>query len=192
MKKILVIDNHDSFVYNIVQLLREAECAPQFDVVKNDEVIMENLDGYDGLLLSPGPGIPSEAGKMMEAILHCWRTKAILGICLGHQAIAEAFGGSLLQLTTPFHGHRSFLRISDDGDPVLHGIPQPAEVGRYHSWVVDPETLPDCLCVSSTDEDGNIMSLRHRKLPVFGVQFHPESYISNCGAAIIANWLSII
>lgn len=189
MKKILVIDNYDSFVFNIVQLLREASEAPEFTVVRNDRIDFSVLGNYSGIILSPGPGLPSEAGDLLRLIDVCKNTHPILGICLGHQAIAESFGASLFNLPVPLHGHRSRLYQVDGGDLLLSGLLQPIVVGRYHSWVVNPVTLPPELVVSSVDEQGNIMSFYHCELPVYGLQFHPESYISDCGRGIMRNWL---
>lgn len=189
MKKILVIDNYDSFVFNIVQLLKEAENAPEFDVVRNDRIDFSCLGQYEGLLFSPGPGLPVEAGDLLSLIEKCARSHSMLGICLGHQAIAEAFGGSLLHLSAPLHGHCSILPAKDVCDPLLYGAAEPVRVGRYHSWVVNPAGFPDCLEVTSRDEEGHIMSLKHRDLRIFGVQYHPESYMSSCGRILIDNWL---
>lgn len=190
--KILVIDNYDSFVYNIVQLLRETSRTVNFDVTFNDQIDFDKLPEYNGLLLSPGPGIPSEAGNLLPLIRHCRQTHSILGICLGLQAIAESFGARLKHLDSPLHGHISRLRIADKHDPLTGDLPQPVVVGRYHSWVVDEASLPDCLQVGSYDEDGNIMSLYHKNLPIYGLQFHPESYMSNCGIGILEHWIDRI
>lgn len=192
MKKILVIDNYDSFVYNIIQLLREAPEAPQFDIAYNNRLDFSRLKEYGGLLISPGPGMPSEAGDLKKVIKMCSHTHSILGICLGHQAIAEVFGATLLNLPSPFHGHRSVLAQVGKGDLLLRGLKEPAIVGRYHSWVINPEGFPEELEVTSIDEHGNIMSFNHRHLPIFGVQYHPESYMSNCGNILISNWLQSI
>ena len=188
MKRILVIDNNDSFVYNAVQLLREA--VADVTVRRSCCVELETLADYDGVVLSPGPGLPSESEGLMASIEAVVRErKPVLGICLGHQALAEHFGARLLNMEAPLHGHPSQLTVVDRKDPMLQNLPEPAIVGRYHSWVVDPATMPDVLLVSSYDEQGNIMSFYHREFPVYGVQFHPESYISNCGGQIIRNWL---
>lgn len=192
MKKILVIDNYDSFVFNIVQLLREAPEAPLFDIVHNDSIDFTRLEEYGGLLLSPGPGVPSEAGELECLIRRCSYSHSILGICLGHQAIAEVFGAGLLNLPFPLHGHHSVLTQVGEGDPLLRGLEMPAVVGRYHSWVVNPDGFPKDLQVTSVDESGNIMSLKHCNLPIFGVQYHPESYMSNCGNVLISNWLNTV
>lgn len=190
MKKLLVIDNYDSFVYNAVQLLREAACPVRVEVRLNDRIEPAMSAACDGVLLSPGPGLPAEAGRLREAIREIVRMRIpVLGICLGHQALAEAFGARLEQLPAPLHGHPSALRITDPDDILLRGLTAPAVVGRYHSWVVAPGSLPPELAVSSLDEQGHVMSFYHRTLPVHGVQFHPESYISDCGRRIIHNWL---
>jgi len=192
MKKILVIDNYDSFVFNIVQLLREAPEAPQFDIVHNDCIDFSKLEEYGGLLLSPGPGVPSEAGELNSLIKKCVYSHSMLGICLGHQAIAEVFGTGLLNMPFPLHGHHSVLTQVGEGDPLLYGMEGQVVVGRYHSWVVNSEDFPQDLQVTSVDEAGNIMSLKHRQLPIFGVQYHPESYMSNCGKCLISNWLNTV
>lgn len=191
MKRILVIDNNDSFVYNAVQLLREAKA--RVEVRRSDSLEGVLLSEYDGVLLSPGPGLPSEAEGLMAGIEAVEKAGvSVLGICLGHQALAQHFGARLLNMEAPLHGHASRLSIVDRQDPLLRGLAEPSLVGRYHSWVVDPASLPAELSVSSYDEQGNIMSLRHRSRPVYGVQFHPESCISNCGGQIIRNWLDTL
>ena len=179
IKNILVIDNHDSFVYNLVQILRENEHC-QFDIVYN----------YDKILLSPGPGIPAEAGELLTLIEHCKTTHDILGVCLGHQAIAESFGASLQQLPHPKHGHESPLTIVDPTDILYHDLTYPVQVGRYHSWIVNPHTLPPCLRISALDEEGHIMSFYHTTLPIRGVQYHPESIITRQGRKMINNWVN--
>ncbi len=189
MKKILIIDNYDSFVFNIVQLLREVSSAPLFDIVRNDCIDFTRLPAYGGIILSPGPGEPVEAGDLLHVVRHCRYTHPILGICLGHQAIAEVFGASLRQLAHPLHGHCSPLKITDCRDPLLVGLPSRVRVGHYHSWVVAPETVPEDLTVSSVDEAGHIMSFYHPVLPLHGVQFHPESYMSDGGKIMLENWL---
>lgn len=188
MMRILVIDNNDSFVYNIVQMLREA--SAEVGVQRGSHAYRHLRTGCDGVILSPGPGLPAETEGLTEAVDAALQAGIpILGICLGHQALAEHFGARLLNMEAPLHGHPSRLTIVDPDDPLLRNLPDPALVGRYHSWVVDPASLPENLSASSRDEQGNIMSFRHRVLPVHGVQFHPESFISNCGRAIFRNWL---
>lgn len=193
MKRILVIDNYDSFVYNVVQLLREAAADIKLDVVRNDKIDFSCINYYDGIVLSPGPGIPSEAGQLMDAVAEIIRLRIpVLGICLGHQALASYFGGRLTNLNEPLHGHSSSIVVIDNADPILAGVLKPTVVGRYHSWVVDPDSMPSDLVVSSLDECGNVMSFYNITQPVFGVQFHPESYMSNCGQKIIRNWLGLL
>lgn len=191
MKKILIIDNYDSFVFNIVQMLREAKTTSGYDLVRNDRVDFTALDQYGGIILSPGPGIPSEAGELMRVVRECMHSHPMLGICLGHQAIAEACGARLIKLQHPLHGHPSFIRRTKHYDPLWNGRPEKQLVGRYHSWVVDPASLPPELLVTSLDESDNIMSLRHIKFPLYGVQFHPESAISDNGILLMNNWLQI-
>lgn len=192
MMRILIIDNYDSFVFNIVQLIKETAYKPLFDVVKNDAIPFDTLNHYQGIILSPGPGIPSEAGDLMKLIDLCATTHSILGICLGHQAIIEYFGGKIINLRAPMHGHRSYLTITDSTDSLFRNIKDGTAIGRYHSWSADKSSLPACLTVSSHDEEGNIMSVKHNNLPIHGLQFHPESYISECGSSIINNWLESI
>ena len=192
MMRILIIDNYDSFVFNIVQLIKETAYKPLFDVVKNDAIPLDTLNHYQGIILSPGPGIPSEAGDLMKLIDLCATTHSILGICLGHQAIIEYFGGKIINLRAPMHGHRSYLTITDSTDSLFRNIKDGTAIGRYHSWSADKSSLPACLTVSSYDEEGNVMSVKHNNLPIHGLQFHPESYISECGSSIINNWLESI
>lgn len=190
--RILIIDNYDSFVFNIVQLIKETTYKPLFDVVKNNAIPFDTLNHYQGIILSPGPGIPSEAGDLMKLIDLCATTHSILGICLGHQAIIEYFGGKIINLRAPMHGHRSYLTITDSTDSLFRNIKDGTAIGRYHSWSADKSSLPACLTVSSYDEEGNVMSVKHNNLPIHGLQFHPESYISECGSSIINNWLESI
>lgn len=192
MMRILIIDNYDSFVFNIVQLIKETAYKPLFDVVKNNAIPFDTLNHYQGIILSPGPGIPSEAGDLMKLIDLCATTHSILGICLGHQAIIEYFGGKIINLRAPMHGHRSYLTITDSTDSLFRNIKDGTAIGRYHSWSADKSSLPACLTVSSYDEEGNVMSVKHNNLPIHGLQFHPESYISECGSSIINNWLESI
>ena len=193
MKSILVIDNHDSFVYNAVQFLREAPGVGSVEVRPNDRIDLAALGSYDGILLSPGPGIPREAGMLPGAIDRIVRLRIpALGICLGHQALAEAFGAQLVQLAAPLHGHATTLRDVDFSDPLFRGMERAPVVGRYHSWTVARRSLPEELVVTSCDEQGDVMSLRHRSLPLHGVQFHPESCISDCGERMFRNWLATL
>ena len=191
MKKILVIDNQDSFVYNLVEMLRVADVP--FIVIKSDELRFPlNTDQIAGILLSPGGGLPEEYPLMMELIDRYHQQIPFLGVCLGHQAIAQYFKGTLLQLPKPLHGHASELRLTPHSDLLLKGLTIPSVIGRYHSWVVNKTNLPQSLINLAVDEDDNIMVLRHASLPIWGVQFHPESVITDkCGMMILKNWLSV-
>jgi anthranilate synthase component 2 len=185
--KILVFDNYDSFTYNLVQLIKEQSDA-SVEVFRNDEIPLEAVKGYDKILLSPGPGIPSESGLLIPLIQAYAATKSILGVCLGQQAIAEAFGGSLTNLSKVYHGIATPVELI--GDSILfEGLPRTFHVGRYHSWVVNENDLPAELKVTSKDAEGYIMSLEHTSYDVKGVQYHPESVLTPEGAKIIANWL---
>jgi len=185
--KILVFDNYDSFTYNLVQLIKEQSDA-SVDVFRNDEIPLEAVNAYDKILLSPGPGIPSESGSLIPLIQAYAATKSILGVCLGQQAIAEAFGGSLTNLSKVYHGIATPVELI--GDSILfEGLPRTFHVGRYHSWVVNENDLPTELKITSKDTDGYIMSLEHTTYDVKGVQYHPESVLTPEGAKIIGNWL---
>jgi len=186
--KILVLDNYDSFTYNLVHYLEELG-GKKVDVFRNDKIELETINNYDKIILSPGPGLPNEAGILKDLIKMYAPTKSILGVCLGMQAIAEVFGGSLINLKTVFHGISTPI-IQNFSDNVLFtDFPARFYAGRYHSWIVDSKTLPDCLQVSSFDEKGGIMSLFHKKFDVRGVQFHPESVLTPLGKKLIINWL---
>lgn len=187
--RIAVIDNYDSFTYNLVQYLREAAAENTVSVLRNDAFEMGELAIFDALVLSPGPGLPSEAGQLLEVIKQYALTKPILGICLGHQAIAEAFGGTLRQLEMVYHGIATNIQY-DKTAYLFKGMPTNFEVGRYHSWVVD--SLPDTLEYTATDEEGQIMALKHKTHPVFGLQFHPESILTAQGRKLIDNFLAIV
>ena len=184
---ILVIDNYDSFTYNLVHLINEL--GFEAEVWRNDKFDLADVNKYDKILLSPGPGIPEEAGLLLEVIKAYAPSKSILGICLGQQAIAEAFGGSLLNLGRPMHGIATPITVLDKEELTFKNCPAIIEVGRYHSWVVNTVDLPECLIVTSTDKDGQIMSLRHQTLDVRGVQFHPESVLTPSGKQMMKNWL---
>ena len=185
--RIAIIDNYDSFTYNLVHLVKEM--GAQVCVLRNDRFRLEELEPFDKILLSPGPGIPSEAGLMPALIRRYAGSKPILGVCLGEQAIGEAFGGTLVNLEEVFHGVQTPCRRTAD-DYLLAGLPAEFPVGRYHSWVVDAASLPDCLeCIAESPE-GQVMALRHRSLDLRGVQFHPESVLTPDGARIISNWLN--
>jgi glutamine amidotransferase of anthranilate synthase or aminodeoxychorismate synthase len=185
--KIVIIDNYDSFTYNLVHYLEEL--SGEVTVLRNDEFEIEELQTFDKILLSPGPGIPEEAGLLKQVISHYAETKSILGICLGQQAIGEVYGGSLINLDKVFHGISSKVKTSVKDEMLFNLIPEEFEVGRYHSWVVSAENFPDELEITSTDENGQIMSLRHLKFDIKGVQFHPESVLTPQGKTILKNWL---
>jgi len=185
--KILVFDNYDSFTYNLVHLLREISDA-EIDVVRNDKLRLEDAAKYDKIVLSPGPGVPSEAGLLLDLIKMYAPTKSILGVCLGHQALCESFGGTLINLTEVHHGlSETVTRIAPD--VLFEGLPDTFEVGRYHSWAVSPENLPDCLEVTAVDNEGQIMAIRHKEYNLHGVQFHPESVLTPDGKTMLMNWL---
>lgn len=187
--KILVFDNYDSFTYNLVHLV-EKIVHQKVDVYRNDQISLDAIEKYDKILLSPGPGLPGEAGLLMPLIERYAVSKSILGVCLGHQAIAEAFGGKLINLKTVYHGVSSPVALYEDKEPILFaGLPDSIQAGRYHSWVVADEDFPDQLQVTGRDQDGQIMALRHRTYDVRGVQFHPESVLTPDGELIIKNWL---
>jgi len=188
MKSILVIDNYDSFTWNLVHLLWESG-ASRVDVVRNDEVIDKQPDSYDKLVFSPGPGIPSEAGMMCDLIRQYAGRKPILGVCLGHQAIAEVFGGKLLNLSKVYHGVATDI-LHDSSDYLFEGIPESFKAGRYHSWVADSNHFPSELRVTARDREGWIMALSHKVHDVKGLQFHPESILTEYSGEIMRNWLN--
>lgn|SRR5690606_23115353 len=185
--KILVLDNYDSFTYNLVYILRELGYGDQMDIYRNDKIALEDVEAYDKILLSPGPGVPSDAGIMPALILKYAATKDILGICLGHQAIGEAFGGSLNNLTEVVHGVASEVKVKDD--VLFNGLPKIFKIGRYHSWVIDESTLPDSLSITAKTPDGQIMGVKHKAFRVRGLQFHPESILTEHGKQIMENWI---
>jgi anthranilate synthase component II len=188
MKKILVIDNFDSFTYNLVQLLRELEDV-QVDVVRNNAIPTALDEIYDLLLLSPGPGIPEEAGDLLQVIADYAGKMPILGVCLGHQALAIAFGGKLQNLSEVYHGVATEIHLTTQNEALFAGMQHPFLAGRYHSWVVDPQYFPENFVVTATAADGAIMAMRHRKWPLQGLQFHPESILTPMGRQILSNWV---
>ncbi len=185
---ILVLDNYDSFTYNLVQYLQEL-LGRKVDVFRNDAIALEAVDRYDVIVLSPGPGLPSEAGIMPALLQRYADEKIILGVCLGHQAIGEAFGGVLENLTQVYHGISTPVFCNHASSVLFEGLPAELEVGRYHSWVVQKERIPDCLLVTARDEQGEVMAFRHREYDVFGVQFHPESIMTPLGKPMLNNFL---
>lgn len=188
MKKILVIDNYDSFVYNLVHYLEDLDC--QVVVKRNDQLDLEDVEDFDKILLSPGPGIPDEAGLLKPIIKKYGSYKSILGVCLGQQAIGEVYGGTLENLDSVYHGVASDINIAVDDEPLFKGLENKVKVGRYHSWVVLRD-LPKVLEATSFDENGQVMSLRHREYDVRGVQFHPESVLTPDGKKMIENWVNL-
>lgn len=183
--KILMLDNYDSFTYNLVNLVQE--CGEAIDVYRNDEISLDEVDAYDTVILSPGPGLPKDAGIMCSLISKYHTHKKIFGVCLGMQAIAEVFGGSLINLPHPVHGQG--MPVTHKGSPLFKNIPQTFTAGRYHSWAVGTNSLPDVLEVTATDNDGIIMALQHKIYNVSGVQFHPESVLTEYGKALMDNFL---
>lgn len=189
---ILVFDNYDSFTYNLVHLV-EKILQQKVDVFRNDEIALEKVNDYDKIILSPGPGVPEEAGLLLPLIKMYAPTKSILGVCLGHQAIAEAFGAKLINLKNVYHGVATEVRSLKPGakSKLFEGLPERFEVGRYHSWVVDRNNFPGELEITAEDDNGYIMALQHKKYDVQGVQFHPESVLTPNGEKIMRNWLNV-
>lgn len=186
--KILVIDNYDSFVYNLVHYIKEIT-GGDVDVYRNDKIALDEVKNYDKILLSPGPGIPEEAGICLDVIKQYAASKSILGVCLGHQTIGEAFGGKLTNLDQVYHGVETPISIIKADEPLFEGIPEIIKVGRYHSWVVSKDGFPAELEITAEDDNGMIMGLNHTKYDVRGVQFHPESVLTKEGMQMMKNWL---
>ena len=186
--KIVVIDNYDSFTYNLVHLVKEL--GAEVTVFRNDQFQLPELDRFDKIILSPGPGIPSEAGLLMDVIKTYAGRKPMLGVCLGHQAIGEAFGAKLTNLSEVYHGVATPC-TQFGNDPIFAGLPKRLEIGRYHSWVVDRSGFPDCLDVTAVSDDACIMGLKHKNYDIHGIQFHPESVLTPDGKKMIQNWLAL-
>lgn len=186
--KLLVLDNYDSFTYNLVYILRELGHRP--DIVRNDRISLEAVASYDKIMLSPGPGIPSEAGIMQDLVREYGPTKSILGICLGHQGIGEVYGATLENLGDVLHGVAHRTTITDRSERLFANIPDQLTVGRYHSWTVVPGSMPADLRTTAVDEQGRVMALSHVRFDVKGVQFHPESVLTENGIQMIKNWLN--
>ena len=184
--KIVIIDNYDSFTYNLSHLVKEL--GAEVTVLRNDQFQLEELGQFNKIILSPGPGIPSEAGLLLDVIRTYAGKKPIRGVCLGHQAIGEAFGGKLENLSDVFHGVATPCHIIAD-DPIFSGIDRDITIGRYHSWVVSREGLPDCLEVTAQSDEGQIMALRHKSMNIRGIQFHPESVLTPDGKKMLQNWM---
>jgi anthranilate synthase component II len=192
--KILVFDNYDSFTYNLVHLV-EKITYEKVDVYRNDEISLEQVNAYDKIILSPGPGVPSEAGLLLPLIKQYAATKSILGVCLGHQAIGEAFGGTLTNLSKVYHGVATTIQVGKRlcavGKSLFNKLPDEITVGRYHSWIISDDNFPEELEVTARDENGYIMALQHKTFDVQGVQFHPESVLTPDGEQILRNWLRV-
>ena len=189
LMKLLVLDNYDSFTYNLVYILRELGHRP--DVIRNDKIGLDAVEQYDKIMLSPGPGIPSEAGIMQDLVREYGSAKSILGICLGHQGIGEVYGATLENLGDVLHGVAHKAAVVDRSEPIFADIPDELTVGRYHSWTVVPDTMPADLRATAVDEQGRIMALSHTRFDVKGLQFHPESVLTENGVRMIQNWLAI-
>jgi len=185
--KILVLDNYDSFTYNLVYIIRKLGFGDQMEIFRNNKITLEAVSMYDKILLSPGPGVPSEAGIMPDLIKQYAASKDILGICLGHQGIGEAFGGKLTNLAEVVHGVASEVKV--EKDLLFEGLPEKFKIGRYHSWVINPATFPSVLGVIAKTPDGQIMGVKHKTYSVRGLQFHPESILTEYGTEMIKNWL---
>ena len=188
MMKILMLDNYDSFTYNIVHYI-EKIIGQTITVARNDKIALEKIKNFDKIVLSPGPGLPDEGGIMKALIKEYAPTKSILGICLGHQAIAEVFGAGLINMHKVYHGVATPIHVQDSSEPLFAGIPSTFEGGRYHSWIVDTNNFPDCMQITALDDEQRIMALRHKTYDVRGLQFHPESVLTPPGFDIIKNWL---
>lgn len=190
--KILIFDNYDSFTYNLVHMV-EKIIHTKVDVFRNDKIDLEDIAKYDKIIISPGPGLPSESGILLPLLKEYAPTKCILGVCLGHQAIGQTFGGTLLNLTTVYHGVSAKLTLKNNRtltpNDVLKNIPNGTEAGRYHSWIVNKEDLPEELEITAEDDSGIIMAMRHKTFDVQGVQFHPESVLTPLGEQMMRNWL---
>jgi len=185
--KVLILDNYDSFTYNLVQYIQEI-LGEKVDVIRNDQMTLDEVDAYDVIILSPGPGVPANAGIMPELIKRYAPSKSILGVCLGHQAIGEAFGASIENLENVFHGIATKIEITDDGEKLFDGLPKEITVGRYHSWIVKQDGLPDCFHVTAVAENNTIMALSHKYYHVKGMQFHPESIMTKDGKQMLRNF----
>jgi anthranilate synthase component II len=185
--KILVLDNYDSFTYNLVHCLEQ--CCDDVTVKRNDAIALDAVSVFDAIVLSPGPGLPKDAGIMPALIESYASSKRILGVCLGHQAIGEAFGARLKNLSKVLHGVNVPVTVADAGEMLFKGLGPRIDTGRYHSWVIDRATLPSALHITATDDDGEVMAVRHLHHDVCGVQFHPESLLTPQGLQMVRNWV---
>lgn len=189
--KILVLDNYDSFTYNLVHLLKELGNFKNLDVYRNDKISLEGVAKYDKILISPGPGLPSESGIMMDLIKRYASLKSILGICLGHQGICEVFGAKLFNMKEVVHGQSTLTKITDKEEPLFKNVPSELMTGRYHSWNVVENSIPKDFRITAKSEDGVVMGVSHKKFSLKGLQFHPESILTEHGRTIMANWLNL-
>ena len=187
--KILILDNYDSFTYNLVQYIQEI-LDQKVDVYRNDAIDLESVGEYDAIVLSPGPGLPKDAGIMPELIKRFASHKPILGVCLGHQAIVEAFGGDLENLERVYHGMETPIQIVGGKDDLFESLPDTIQVGRYHSWVAKKEDIPECIQVTAVDEKGEVMAIQHKDFNIRGVQFHPESIMTKDGKIMLKNFFT--
>ncbi len=187
--KILVLDNYDSFTYNLVHIIRKLGYASNMDIYRNDHITVQEVDKYDKILLSPGPGIPEEAGIMKQVIGQYAPTRSILGVCLGHQGIAEVFGAQLYNMPVVLHGMTGTMKVEDEQEPLFQGLPHSFQGCHYHSWSVKPDTINGRLRITARDDRGLIMGISHNEYDVKGLQFHPESILTENGQQIIENWL---
>lgn len=188
--KILVLDNYDSFTYNLVSYLKEIS-GQDISVFRNDKISLEEIGNYDKIVVSPGPGVPKDAGITIDLIKTWAPTKSILGVCLGCQAIAESYGGEIYNLSRVYHGVATYMKVCDENEPLFSGVPQSFTAGRYHSWVIREEKLPEEIRITARDEEGMIMAVAHQKYDLKGVQFHPESVLTRYGKNMITNWLEL-
>jgi anthranilate synthase component II len=189
IRKILLIDNYDSFTYSLIEQLRNLD-GVSYKIIKNDKINLENIKLFDKILLSPGPGIPYNAGQLKEVIREYASAKSILGICLGHQAIGEVFGAKLKNLSKVFHGTNENILLKNSNEYLFKGFANSFKAGLYHSWVIDRDSFPECLKITATAKGGRIMAISHRQYDVKGIQFHPESYLTQAGRTIIFNWVN--
>lgn len=189
-KNVLVLDNYDSFTFNLVHYIESFE-GVNVDVFRNDEIALAEIDNYDAIVLSPGPGLPKDAGILKALIEEYFTQKKILGVCLGMQAIGEVFGGQLENIHPVLHGVATSMQVLDEKDALFKNLPKKFNVGRYHSWVISSKHFPKELIITAKDENNQIMALRHYKYPIYGVQFHPESILSEYGKELIGNFLNV-
>lgn len=186
--KILILDNYDSFTFNLVHYVEQF--CNDITVKRNDGISLDEVNDFDAIILSPGPGLPKDAGIMPELIKRFAPTKKILGVCLGHQAIGEAFGASLKNLNQVHHGVAIPINVIESNEPLFENLPGRMDTGRYHSWVIDKETIPSDLIITATDDEDEVMAIRHKEFDVCGVQFHPESLLTPEGLKVIENWVN--